>query len=128
MSLESICSGDRVRKVTIGGGSFGETPTATEGDPIECRIDISSTSESFEEGVSIALKSGSIYFAKDPKLQTGHYLRWLSRGCKAITDSILFRVVGIDNAEGRPGDPPWLWTAEVIEDRKASGYIREETA
>jgi hypothetical protein len=126
MSVATMCIGDRVRRVTLSGGQFGNEPSFVEGDPVECRIDINSGSESNSEGVANETRTGTIFFAKNPKLRAGHYLRWLTRGCEAIDPSVLFRVTTIDNGEGRPGETPWLWSVEVTEDNQASKLIRDE--
>lgn len=126
MSVESLCIGDRVRRVTLSGGTFGNEPTFVETDPIECRIDINSGGESNSEGVANETRTGTIFFAKNPRLRAGHYLRWLTRGCVAVDPSVLFRVTTVDDAEGRPGDTPWLWSVEVTEDKQASKLLRDE--
>lgn len=124
MSLESMCSGDRVRRLTVSGGTFGNTPVFVEGDAIECRIDISTGSESSDTGAANELRTGSAFFSKNPRLKVGHYLRLLTHGCEPVVPPILLRVVSVDDAEGRPGDTPWLWTATVREDKQSGLAIR----
>lgn len=124
MSLRDICSGDLVRVVTMGGGTFGNPPTASEGSPIECRIDLSGGNESNETGVPNLTRNGLAYFSEDPKVKVGQYLRWISRAKKKFSPEIMLRIVDIDDAEGRPGEKPWLWTVTFTEDKQRSEMIR----
>jgi len=126
MSVESLCIGDVVSRVTLSDGQFGNAPTFVQSDPIECRIDINSGGESNSEGVANETRTATIFFSKNPKLRAGHYLRWLTRGCVKIDPVVMFRVTTIDNGEGRPGDTPWIWSVEVTEDNQSSKLIRDE--
>lgn len=124
MSVRSLCTGSRVRRVTLKQGSFGKSPDYEEGDPIECRININATDESSASGLSNATRSARILFADNPHLRTGHYLRWLTNGCEG-KDVVLFRVTGVDDSKCRPGDPPWLWIVTCVEDREVSLDVKK---
>lgn len=125
MSVKSICTGDVVKKVTVTGGSFGSSPVFTESDCcIDCRIDINGGSESNATGVPNEMRSGTVFFSKNPSLSTGNYLRWVSRGGVRFASAIMLRVTTIDDAEGRPGEPAWLWSVQVDEDKQTGVMIR----
>ena len=124
MSVESLCIGDRVRRVTLSGGTFGSSAAMTEGNPMECCIQLSGGSEDNSAGIANRKRSGTAFFAFDPKLQVGHYLRWLTRACKAVTDEVMFRVTFVDDAECRPGQAPWMWSVTLEEDKQATELLR----
>ena len=124
MSVETLCVGDRVRKVTLSGGSFGSSAVIEEGVPIECCIQLSGGSEDSSTGIANRSRSGTAFFSKDPRLQVGHYLRWLTRACVAVTDEVMFRVTFVDNAECRPGQAPWMWSVSLDEDAQATELLR----
>lgn len=128
MSIESLCTGDKVRKLTLTDGDFGEPPNFTDGEFFDCRIDLSGGVETDSEGVASGTRNGTVFFAKNPKLRIGHYLRWISRGNTLISETVMFRVTYIDDAEGRPGDDPWLFSVEVSEDKSVSEFIKDERA
>lgn len=93
---------------------------------MDCRIDLNGGSESNGEGVANRSRSGTIFFASDPRLQVGHYLRWISRAGKPVLEPTAFRVTYVDDAEGRPGDSAWLWSVEASEDQQISSMLKAE--
>ncbi len=125
MSVQTLCVGDRVRKVTLAGGSFGSSAAMTEGEPIECCIQLSGGSEDSSTSIANRARTAMVYFAKDPRLQVGHYLRWLSRACVPVVNEVMFRVTFVDDSECRPGQAPWMWSVSVSEDAQATELLRD---
>ncbi len=122
MSIQFMCSGDTVKKLSFSNGSWGDTPTPTLSSPFDCRIDINGMNEDRQESQANEILSGEAFFSSNPLLVVGDYLVWTHHANVAKTPQMVLRVIGT-NEEGRPGSPSWLWHVNLVEDRSKSRDI-----
>lgn len=119
MSLQTLCTGDVVKIVTVSGGGFGSTPTFTESDTeYSCRIDSYGGPEDRRGARADKLRSMTVFFLTEPPLRVGQFLKWTKTGSpnNTITFSTpIYMRAKPPYPEGRPGEAPAYWVVDAEE-------------
>lgn len=74
-----MATGDTVVKQSVSytsGSMFGNTPTATDGDSLDCNVQSMSVSESKQFDARGEMKLFNVFFAADPTLTVSNRLKW----------------------------------------------------
>lgn len=129
MSLQTLCTGDICRIVTVSGGSFGATPTfSTSDSDLSCRVDSYGGPEDRRGARADKMRRMTIFFLTEPAIQVGKFLKWTKTGypnnAVTFTSPIYMRVLAV-YPEGRPGEAPayWVVDAEELSVRDIAGQI-----
>lgn len=122
MPLADLATGDTLVFSTISGGTWGDAPTATAGDGLDCRVEIQNVRENRRGGGADYVRQAIAYFVDNPNVSTGQYARWTYTGGAegsasrtAMSPVPVFRVVGWFQ-EAMPSQTPLYYEVHLVED------------